>query len=58
MYLRAVAVFATKTFELGHEEIDIGDGFKVGLCLAWCSPVGVIRFRHWKGAGVSIASQA
>ena len=49
----SVHVFATKTFELGREELDIGDGFKVGLYSAERSLVDVIRLRHREGAEVA-----
>jgi hypothetical protein len=48
-----VHVFAKKTFELGREEVDITDGFAVGLYSAERSLVDVIRLRHREGADVA-----
>src|SRR5579862_592044 len=48
-----VHVFAKKTFGLGREEVDIGEGFKVGLYSAERSLVDVIRLRHREGTDVA-----
>jgi predicted transcriptional regulator of viral defense system len=48
-----VHVFAKKTFEMGREEVDITDGFAVGLYSAERSLVDVIRLRHREGADVA-----
>lgn len=48
-----VHVFDKKTFDLGREEVDIGEGFKVGLYSAERSLVDVIRLRHREGADVA-----
>jgi predicted transcriptional regulator of viral defense system len=48
-----VHVFAEKTFGLGREEVDITDGFAVGLYSAERSLVDVIRLRHREGADVA-----
>jgi predicted transcriptional regulator of viral defense system len=48
-----VHAFARKTFDLGREEVDIGEGFKVGLYSAERSLVDVIRLRHREGADVA-----
>jgi predicted transcriptional regulator of viral defense system len=49
----SVHVFAKNTFELGRDEIDIGEGLKVGLYSAERSLVDVIRLRHREGADVA-----
>lgn len=46
-------VFGKKTFDLGREEVDVGEGFKVGLYSAERSLVDVIRLRHQEGADVA-----
>jgi predicted transcriptional regulator of viral defense system len=48
-----VHVFAKKTFDLGREEVDITDGFAVGLYSAERSLVDVIRLRHREGADLA-----
>jgi predicted transcriptional regulator of viral defense system len=48
-----VHVFAMKTFNLGREKIDIGEGFKVGLYSPERSLVDIIRLRHREGADVA-----
>lgn len=48
-----VHVFAKSTFDLGREEINIGEGFKVGLYCAERSLVDVIRPRHREGANIA-----
>ena len=48
-----VHVFAKKTFDLGREEVNIGEGFKVGLYSAERSLVDVIRLRHREGGDVA-----
>jgi hypothetical protein len=48
-----VHVFAKKTFDLGREEVNITDGFAVGLYSAERSLVDVIRLRHREGADVA-----
>lgn len=48
-----IHVFAAKTFDLGREEFDVGEGFKVGLFSAERSLIDVIRLRHREGAEVA-----
>jgi predicted transcriptional regulator of viral defense system len=48
-----VHVFAKKSFDLGREEVDVGEGFKVGLYSAERSLVDVVRLRHREGAEVA-----
>src|SRR5882724_6527295 len=48
-----VHVFASKTFDLGREEIDIGDDMSIGLYSAERSLVDVIRLRHREGSDVA-----
>jgi len=48
-----IHVFAKKTFDLGRQEVNIGEGFKVGLYSAERSLVDVIRLRHREGADVA-----
>lgn len=49
----SVHVFAKETFDIGREEADIGEGFKVGLYSAERSLVDAIRLRHREGAVVA-----
>jgi len=48
-----VHVFASKTFDLGRDEIDIGDDMSIGLYSAERSLVDVIRLRHREGSDVA-----
>jgi hypothetical protein len=48
-----VHVFASKTFDLGREEIYIGDGISTGLYSAERSLVDIIRLRHREGSDVA-----
>jgi predicted transcriptional regulator of viral defense system len=48
-----VHVFAKKTFGLGRAELNITDGFAVGLYSAERSLVDVIRLRHREGTDVA-----
>ena len=49
----AIHVFASKTFDLGRDEIDVGDGISIGLYSAERSIVDVIRLRHREGPDVA-----
>jgi len=49
----AVHVFAKKTFDLGRDEIAVGDGISIGLYSAERSLVDVIRLRHREGSDVA-----
>jgi predicted transcriptional regulator of viral defense system len=46
-------VFARKTFGLGREELEVGEGASVGLYSAERSLVDVIRLRHREGSDVA-----
>src|SRR5262249_30854713 len=46
-------IFASKTFDLGREELDIDGQGSVGLYSAERSIVDVIRLRHQEGANVA-----
>jgi predicted transcriptional regulator of viral defense system len=46
-------VFASKTFDLGREELDVGAQDSIGLYTAERSIVDVIRLRHNEGADVA-----
>lgn len=46
-------VFASRTFDLGRETIDIGGEASIGLYTAERSLVDVIRLRHQEGADVA-----
>jgi hypothetical protein len=48
-----IHVFARDTFNLGREELDIGDGGSVGLYSAERSLIDVIRLRHREGSDVA-----
>jgi predicted transcriptional regulator of viral defense system len=48
-----VHVFASKTFDLGRDEIAVGDGISIGLYSAERSLVDVIRLRHREGSDVA-----
>lgn len=46
-------VFASETFDLGREELDLGDDISVGLYSAERSIIDVIRLRHTEGSDVA-----
>ena len=46
-------VFARRTFDLGREKLDIGDGGSLGLYSAERSLIDVIRLRHREGPDVA-----
>jgi hypothetical protein len=48
-----IHVFASKTFDLGRDEIVVGDGISIGLYSAERSLVDVIRLRHREGSDVA-----
>jgi hypothetical protein len=48
-----IHVFASKTFDLGRDEIAVGDGLSIGLYSAERSLVDVIRLRHREGSDVA-----
>lgn len=48
-----VHVFAKDTFALGRQEVNIGDGFAIGLYSAERSLVDVIRLRHREGSDIA-----
>ncbi len=48
-----VHVFDKRTFDLGRDAIDVGEGLKIGLYSAERSLVDVIRLRHREGAEVA-----
>ncbi len=48
-----IHVFARDTFNLGREELNIGDGGSVGLYSAERSLIDVIRLRHREGSDVA-----
>jgi predicted transcriptional regulator of viral defense system len=48
-----IHVFASKTFDLGRDEIAVGDGISIGLYSAERSLVDVIRLRHREGSDVA-----
>jgi predicted transcriptional regulator of viral defense system len=48
-----VHVFARNTFDIGRQEIDIGDHFKIGLYSAERSLIDVVRLRHREGRHVA-----
>lgn len=48
-----VHVFARETFELGRDELSIGDGLSIGIYSAERTLVDVIRLRHQEGADVA-----
>ena len=48
-----IYVFASKTFDLGRDEIAVGDGISIGLYSAERSLVDVIRLRHREGSDVA-----
>jgi hypothetical protein len=45
--------FATETFDIGREEIDVGHGIKLGLYSAERSLIDLIRLRHREGADLA-----
>jgi hypothetical protein len=49
----AIHVFASKTFDIGRDEIDVGDGLSIGLYSPERSIVDVIRLRHREGPHVA-----
>jgi hypothetical protein len=46
-------VFASKTFDLGRDEMDVGDGISIGLYSPEPSIVDVVRLRHREGPDVA-----
>jgi predicted transcriptional regulator of viral defense system len=48
-----IHVFARKTFDLGREELNIGDGASVGVYSADRTLIDVIRLRHREGPDVA-----
>lgn len=48
-----IHVFASKTFDLGRDEIAVGDGISIGLYSAERSLVDVVRLRHREGSDVA-----
>jgi predicted transcriptional regulator of viral defense system len=48
-----IHVFAAKTFDLGRDEVVIGDGISIGLYSTERSLVDVIRLRHREGSDVA-----
>jgi predicted transcriptional regulator of viral defense system len=48
-----VHVFARNTFDIGRQEIDIGDHFMIGLYSAERSLIDVVRLRHREGRDVA-----
>jgi predicted transcriptional regulator of viral defense system len=48
-----VHVFARETFELGREELTIGDGLSIGIYSPERTLVDAIRLRHQEGADVA-----
>jgi len=48
-----VRVFARDTFALGPDEINVGEGFTIGLYSAERSLVDVIRLRHREGPNIA-----
>jgi predicted transcriptional regulator of viral defense system len=48
-----VHVFARNTFDIGRQEIDIGDHLKIGLYSAERSLIDIIRLRHREGSDVA-----
>jgi hypothetical protein len=48
-----IHVFARNTFNLGREDLDIGDGGSVGLYSTERSLIDVIRLRHREGSDVA-----
>jgi predicted transcriptional regulator of viral defense system len=48
-----VHVFARETFELGRDELSIGDGLSIGIYSPERTLVDVIRLRHQEGADVA-----
>jgi predicted transcriptional regulator of viral defense system len=48
-----VHVFARETFELGRDELNIGDGLSIGIYSPERTLVDVIRLRHQEGADVA-----
>jgi hypothetical protein len=46
-------VFASKTFDVGREELDLGDKVLLGLYSAERSVIDVIRLRHNEGSDVA-----
>jgi hypothetical protein len=49
----AIHVFASKTFDLGRDELKVGDGISIGLYSAERSLIDVIRLRHREGSDVA-----
>jgi predicted transcriptional regulator of viral defense system len=49
----AIHVFAKKTFDLGRDDIVVGDGISIGLYSPERSLVDVIRLRHREGVDVA-----
>jgi hypothetical protein len=49
----AIHVFASKTFDLGRDEIGVGDGMSIGLYSPERSIVDVIRLRPREGPDVA-----
>ena len=49
----AIHVFASRTFDLGRDEMDVGDGISIGLYSAERSLIDVIRLRHREGSDVA-----
>lgn len=48
-----VHIFSRETFELGREELNIGDGLSIGIYSPERTLVDVIRLRHQEGADVA-----
>lgn len=48
-----VRVFARDTFELGRKELNVGEGFTVGLYSPERSLIDVIQLRHRKGSDIA-----
>ena len=48
-----IHVFASKTFDLGRDEIAVEDGISIGLYSAERSLVDVVRLRHREGSDVA-----
>ena len=46
-------VFASKTFDLGREELELGDRVSLGLYSAERSVIDVVRLRHQEGAEIA-----
>jgi predicted transcriptional regulator of viral defense system len=46
-------VFASKSFDLGREEVDVGDDVSIGLYSAERSIIDMIRLRHNEGSDIA-----